>query len=596
MADTEYKVEAWSLNDLFTGADTPEWKAARQALEELLTSFESKREQLTDEISEQHFVEIMDEYESIAEQISRIYAYAFLRFAQDTRDQEGQGLHAQAQQLSAEVSNRTLFFQLWWKGLDDEPSERLMKASGDRAYYLEALRLTKPYTLSEPEEKIINLKNVNGPKALYNLYESITTRYAFELEVDGEVEELTRDELMVHVQGPDPDLREAAYKEQFRVYSADAPILGQIYQYLLRDWRSEHIDVRGYASPIAVRNMANDVPDEVVDTLLEVCREEVGVFHRYFALKAKWLGMEKLRRYDIYAPLAKSEKIYEYNDAIALVLESFYDFKPRVAELAQRVIDEQHLDGEIRKGKWGGAFNMTVTPDLTPWVLANYNGRATDVAAIAHELGHSIHGMLAEHHSVLTFHSTLPLAETASTFAEMLLMDRMIELDPDPEVQRDLLIQQLNDAYATIARQAYFAMFERTAHQMVGEAASVDDLSQAYLENLKEQFGDSIQLSEDFQHEWVVIPHFFDRPFYVYAYTFGQLLVLSLYQQYKQEGETFKPRYLDILAAGGSDSPMRILDKAGVNVRTPDFWRGGFRVVENSLDRLETLESPAPAG
>ncbi len=273
------------------------------------------------------------------------------------------------------------------------------------------------------------------------------------------------------------------------------------------------------------------------------------------------------------------------------MLESFHDFEPRVADLAKRVLDERHLDGLVRKGKWGGAFNMSVTPDLTPWVLTNFNGRARDVATLAHELGHSLHTLLAEHHSTLTFHATLPLAETASTFGEMLLMDRMIELDPDPEIQRDLLIEHLNDAYATIARQSYFAMFERTAHQMVGEGASVDALSAAYLENLKEQFGDSIELSEDFQHEWVVIPHFYDRPFYVYAYAFGQLLVLSLYQQYKQEGDSFKPRYIDLLAAGGSDAPMRILDKAGVDVRQADFWRGGFQVVEDVLDRLETLEN-----
>ena len=467
-----------------------------------------------------------------------------------------------------------------------------MKAAGDRSYYLEALRLSKPYTLSEPEEKIINLKNVNGHQALYNLYETITNRYVFNLEVEGEVKELTRGELMVYVQGPDPDLRKAAYQELFRVYGEDASILGQIYQYRLRDWRSEFLDVRGYASPIAVRNLSNDVPDEVVDTLLEVCRNNASVFQRYFGIKAKWLGVDKLRRYDIYAPLAKSEKTYPYDQAVSMVLESFQGFEPRVADLARRVLDERHIDAEIRKGKFGTAFNLTVTPDLTPWVAANYNGRPNDVATLAHELGHSIHSMLAEHHSILTSHATLPLAETASTFGEMLLMDYLIEQDPDPDVRRDLLIDHLNDAYATVGRQSYFAMFEKTAHQMVSEGASVDDLSEAYLENLKEQFGESLDLTENFKEEWVAIPHFYDRPFYVYAYTFGQLFVLSLYQQYKEEGDPFKPRYLDILAAGGSDSPMRVLDKAGIDVRKADFWQGGFDVIQSSVDQLEAIEIP----
>lgn len=593
MAKTQYELGPWTLKHLYPGDDSPELNKSLEEIEAMLVEFEKRRDQLSDELESDLFLEMLGEYEAVTRELSIFNAYAFLRFAEATQDQGAQALHAQAQQLVAEVTNRVLFFQLWWKGLDEEPSKRLMKSAGDNGYYLEALRLYKPYTLSESEEKIINLKDVNGSKALYNLYETITNRYQFELEVDGESKEMTRDELMIYVMSPDADLRMNAYQEQFRVYSADAPILGQIYQYMLRDWRSENITVRGFTSPIAVRNLANDVPNEVIDTLLDVARESVGVFHRYFQLKAKWLGIEKLRRYDVYAPLATSEKTYNYEEAVSLVMESFEDFDPQIATLARRVLDEGHLDSEIRKGKWGGAFMMSVPPKMTPYVLANFHGRPRDVATLAHELGHAVHVMLAEEHSVLTYHSNLPLAETASTFGEMLLMDRMIELDPDPEIQRDLLIEHLNDAYATIMRQSYFALFERTAHQAVGDGASVDELSELYFKNLEEQFGDSLKLSDDFKHEWVVIPHFFDRPFYVYAYAFGQLLVLSLYQQFKQEGDSFKPRYLDLLATGGADAPMRILDKAGVDVRTADFWKGGFQVLKEAMDRLEALEASA---
>ncbi|HEX9675175.1 MAG TPA: M3 family metallopeptidase [Anaerolineales bacterium] len=590
MENGKYTQERWSLEDLFPGLDSPEFEQARQDLEEQVKRFESTRAELAEDLSAPRFLEILKAYEEIARVLGKIYSYGFLLFTEDTQNQKAQTGHAQVQQLVAEVNNRGLFFELWWKGLDEAASQRLMDASGDYRYWLEALRLHKPYTLTEPEEKLINLKDVNGVKALYNLYETITTRYTFKLEVDGEVKEMTRDELMVYVQGSDPALREAAYQEQFRVYGQDLSILGQIYQYMLRNWRSEHIDVRGFKSPIAVRNLSNDVPDEVVDTLLETCQQNAPLFHRYFRLKARWLGVDRLRRYDIYAPLAQSDRTYDYSEAVQMVLESFDEFHPRVAELARRVLDERHLDGEVRKGKWGGAFSMTVTPDLTPWVLSNYNRRPRDVSTLAHELGHAVHSMLAADHTALTFHATLPLAETASTFGEMLLTDRMLELDPDPAVQRDLLVLQLDDAYATILRQSFFAMFERTAHRLVHEGASVDDLSEAYFKGLQEQFGDALALSEDFKHEWSVIPHFFDRPFYVYAYSFGQLLVLSLYQQYRQEGETFKPRYLGILEAGSSEAPMRILDQAGIDVRSADFWRGGFRVVEESLKKLEALE------
>jgi oligoendopeptidase F len=209
---------------------------------------------------------------------------------------------------------------------------------------------------------------------------------------------------------------------------------------------------------------------------------------------------------------------------------------------------------------------------------------------MAHELGHAVHSMLAEHHSALTQQSSLPLAETASTFGEMIVIDRLLAGDPDPETQRDLLFRQMDDSYAVIMRQAYFAIFERDAHQLVKNGATIDELSDLYARNLAEQFGDSLSISDDFSLEWLVIPHIYRVPFYVYAYAFGQLLVLSLYQQYLDEGDAFKPRYFEILAAGGSDAPARILDKAGIDIHSAEFWQGGYDVLHNALERLEALD------
>jgi oligoendopeptidase F len=590
MTTAKYKQEKWSLEDLFTDIDSPDMQETREKLEGIVQSFEGVRDKLVPDMAEGEFVEILDAIEQATRLLSRLYGYGYFRFSEDTQDQKAQTYFGQVQQLLAEFENRTLFFTLWWKSLDDDQAERLMTASGDYQYWLEAVRLEKPYTLSEAEEKVINIKNVNGPKALYNLYESITNRYTFNLEVDGEVKELTRGELSVYVYNPDPNLRAAAYKELLRVYDQDVTVLGQIYQYLLRDWYSENLGLRGYASPIAVRNLSNDVPDEVVASLLEVCRTNAPLFQRYFKLKARWLGMDQLRRYDIYATVVESEKTYEYSDATEMVFDSLRKFDPSLEKMAKRVFDEHHYDGEIRKGKQSGAYSGTIEPSLTPWILHSFQGRLNDLATMAHELGHAIHSMLAEHHTALTQSPSLPLAETASTFCEMLLTDHLLEQDPDPEVQRDLLFRQMDDAYATIMRQAYFAMFERSAHKKVNEGASVDDLSQVYFENLQEQFAESLDLTDDFRQEWIAIPHFYDRPFYVYAYAFGQLLVLSLYQQYLQEGEAFKPSYLEILAAGGSDSPVRILERAAIDVHSADFWQGGFDVLEKALERLEGIE------
>lgn len=590
MAIAKYKQEKWSLEDLYAGFDDPEIQIARDQVEEQVKAFEEVRSQLSPDLSETDFLKILKDYEELYRLLSRLGYFGFLRFNEDTQDQHAQTFQAQMQQLTAEVDNRTLFFKLWWKALEDKPAERLMKASGDYSYWLEALRLQKPYTLSEAEEKVINLKDVNGPQAFVTLYHSITSRYVYKFEVDGETKEMTRGELQVYYRDPNPELRKAAYQELHRVHEQDKPILGQIYQYIVRDWRSEQIDLRKYASPISVRNISNDVPDEVVDLLLEACQKNVSIFHRFFNLKARWIGMDRLCRYDIYAPVVKTEKTYAFSDGVDLVLDSLREFDPKVADLSRRVFDEHHLDSEVRQGKRGGAFCATVSPDLTPWLLQSYQGRPDDVLTLAHEIGHAIHSMLAEHHTALTQDASLPLAETASTFSEMLLIDRMLAKDPDPGLQRDLLFHQMDDAYASIMRQGYFALFEREAHDAIRNGASVDEISQVYFENIKGQFGESLDLSDDFAVEWAEVGHFFFAPFYVYAYAFGHLLVLSLYQQFLQEGESFKPRYLEILAAGGSDSPVRILDRAGIDIHSADFWQGGFDVLEKALERLEAIE------
>jgi len=453
------------------------------------------------------------------------------------------------------------------------------------------MRQFKPHTLSEAEEKIVNLKNVTGANALSNLYETITNKFMFTLEVGGEKKTLTRDELSVYLRGPSPELREAAYRELYRVFGENGPALAQIYSALMRDWRSENVDLRKFKSPIAVRNLSNDLPDAVVETLLKVIQKNAGVFQRYFKLKARWLGLPswKLRRYDIYAPLAASEKTVDYADAVQMVLDTFTEFSPRVGELARQVFDADHVDGGPRPGKQGGAFCYGVLPGVAPWVLLNYTGRVRDVAVVAHEMGHAIHALLAAHHSQLTFHSALPMAETASVFSESLLTEKLLAGESDPAVRRDLLSAALDDTYATVGRQGFFAVWEKDAHAMVAQGKTADEMSARYLEHLQLQFGAAVEISDEFKWEWVSIPHFYGSPFYVYAYSFGQLLVLALYQMYKKEGDKFKPKYLKILEYGGSEAPAKILAEAGIDIASARFWQGGFDVISGMIDELEKL-------
>jgi oligoendopeptidase F len=395
---------------------------------------------------------------------------------------------------------------------------------------------------------------------------------------------------MAYVRQPDPELRARAYQALNSVFGAQGAILGQMYQARARDWHNDNLILRKFASPIAARNLRNDIPDDAVETLLNVCRRNAPIFQRFFRLKARLLGIDKLRRYDIYAPVVKSTKTYSFDQAAEMVLDSFASFHPDFGSLARRVFDQNHIDSEIRPSKESGAFCAGIIPEMTPWVHLNYQGRADDVATMAHELGHAIHDMLAEHHSIFTFLPCLPLAETASTFGEMMLVDKLLAQESDEILRRELLFRQVEDAYKSILRQAYFAIFEQQAHAMVIKNASVNELAAAYLENLQEQFGDAVELNEEFKWEWVSIPHIYHTPFYVYAYAFGQLLVLSLYQQYKAEGEAFKPHYIKLLSAGGSQSPASICAEAGIDIGSEKFWQGGFDVVERLVAQLEQMK------
>lgn len=588
-----YELTAWDLSELLPETTESVIQERLNGLETRVQRFVVQREQLNPEMEPELLINMMGEYEGLVEQIYLLSAYGGLWFSADTQSSTALTYRNRIQQVTTDFQNRTLFFDLWWKALDDDEAAALLPSATsfpDYRHYLEDLRRTKPYTLDERSEQLINTKDANGIDGVMTLYSMLTNRLEFHIEIDGEKKTLTRDGLMSYAQAREPELRAAAYQELYRVFGQEANILAQVYVNRVRDWYNEQVQLRGYASPIAVRNVANDIPDEAVDALLDVCRLNAGLFQRYFKLKAGWMGVEKLRRYDIYAPLAASDRKVAYGEAVEMVLDTFQRFHPHVAKQARRVFAQNHIDSEVRKGKRGGAFCATVLPSLTPWVLMNYTGRVRDVATLAHELGHAIHSMLAEEHSLLTQHPTLPLAETASVFAEMLLTERFLSGEKDPLVRRELLAASVDDMYATVMRQAFFVIFERTAHDAIINNRSPEELHALYMENLQEQFGDSLEIAPEFQYEWISIPHIYQTPFYCYAYSFGQLLVLSLYRRYQQEGEAFKPGYMKLLAYGGSARPEEILQEAGINIKDRAFWQGGFDVIRAMIDELEALE------
>ncbi|HEX9741661.1 MAG TPA: M3 family oligoendopeptidase [Nitrospiraceae bacterium] len=556
-------------------------------LDQQVSQVEARRPTLAPDMTVGGFQDILRLLEEIASLSSKLSAYAYLWYSENTKRPEARAFKTKVEERLAALQNRILFFDLWWQSVDAANADRLLASSGDLRYHLETIRRFKPHTLSEPEEKLINLKNTTGRSAVNTLYDLLTNGLTFTLTLNGKRKTLTREQLSMYIRSPKAGVREAAYKELHRVFGGQQDMLGEMYSTLVSDWKNENITLRKFSEPVAARNLSNDVPDEAVTALLSVCTKNAAVFQEYFRLKGRLCGITRMNRYHLYAPHPADRGRYRYQDAVRMVLDAYQGFSPELADLVRRVIDERHLDARMRPGKLSGAYCYSVVPGLTPYVLLNYTGEARDVATLAHELGHAVHGLLAADHSVFTFHATLPLAETASVFGERILSDALMAQETRKSVKQGLLISQLDDIYATVVRQAYFVLFEKVAHDLIAKGATTRDLSAAYFDTLRQQFGKAVPVPDEFRWEWLSIPHIFGSPFYCYAYSFGNLLVLALYQQYRRQGQAFVPQYLELLAAGGSKSPEAILSKVGVDIRSAAFWQSGFDTIAEMVAELE---------
>ncbi|RMH37909.1 MAG: oligoendopeptidase F [Nitrospirae bacterium] len=576
----------WDLSDLVKHPLRDFTRLSRQ-LEASVERLEQLRDHLTPSVSSETFQAALDCLETIAKLSAKLGAFAHLWFAENTKNQEARAFESRVRERLTQIHTRTLFFQLWWQSLDDEVADKLLPYSGDTRYYLDTLRRLRRFRLSEPEERVLSVKNSTGREALDALYGVFTSGLTFRLRIGSRVRALTREQLMAYVQSPDARLRKAAYDQLLTVYASQRDVLGEMYRTVVQDWKNEFVALRGYPSPMAVRNFTNDIPEEAVEALLRTCRSSAKLFQRYFRLKAAILNKRTLSRYDLYAPTRTSLPRISFRRAQEMVIGAYRRFSPQFAQLITRVLEEHHLDAHPRPGKMSGAFCYSVLPRLTPYVLVNFTGRPRDVATLAHELGHALHGLLARDRSLFTFHPSLPLAETASVFGEQLLMETLLNQERRKHIRQALLVAHLDDLYATVIRQAYFVEFERLAHRLAAEGATLDRLADQYLALLHEQFGEALHVPEIFRWEWLTIPHIFASPFYCYAYSFGNLLALALYRQYQQEGPAFVPRYGALLAAGGSQSPEHLLRPLGVDITTTAFWEQGFHHIRTIIDELE---------
>jgi oligoendopeptidase F len=596
--ETVYPIGRWDLSDVLDDRNASPYSQIRLTLESDVSEFENLRPKLNDSTTTETLLNAFRLLERITEACEKITLYAYMRFSEDTRSETASSDFAASQELVASVDNRTMFFKLWLSSLSEERTERLSTfLNPDQRYYVQKIRKRAPYTLQEPVEQAINLKNTTGYSAWVRHYERLTSEFTYRVRVrgrfirddSGKPKTFVTSELVRLAYSSDPAVRKSSYVTLFAKYAEHGRHLGEIYKNIVKDWYNENIVLRHYNSPIAARNIENDVSDQAVSSLLDSCRENIHVFQRFFRMKAGMLGVKRLRRYDIYAPVGREEQNVNYPDAIKIVLEAYKTFDDRIASLVKNVFDNQHVHSEVKPGKISGAYCAPVTPGIVPYILFSYSGSIKDLYTIAHESGHAVHDQLASRHSVLTYSPPLVLAETASVFGEMILYDFMVENRTGGGNMKMILEEKLSEMYSTIQRQAYFVIFELAAHESIRDGKTVDELCDSYLNLLREQFGDSLEVPDEFRWEWTYIPHIYHTPFYCYAYSFGNLLSLALYNQYKERGREFVTSYIKLLSYGGSESPQKVLKEVGVDPESREFWRNGFKVLKGLVSDLEHL-------
>ena len=570
----------WDLSELVG----PKKEAAHmRAVKKRVAAFAKSRARLRPSISAKELLGLVSKLEAIHEQFGLAASHASLSYAADTQSEKATARAAATDRLAAQIANDLLFFGHWWKlELDGRNARRLLGGLGDLAGYFAHMRAAARYTLPEPQERIINIMDVTGSSALVRIYDKITSGFRYRVGS----REMGREELTALVRSPRAPVRRAAYTALLSKFAANRGVLADIYSSVVSEWGAVEVGLRSFSSPISARNMANDIDDRTVEALLASCKKNAGLFRRFFAAKARMLGLERIRRYDLYAPASRRKERHTYAGALGLVLAAMSEFDPKMAAMARRLADERHIDSGVRPGKRDGAFCSTVSPGITPYVLLSFAGTREDVFTLAHELGHAVHSVAASSQSILTQSAPLPVAETASTFSEMLLYDHLVRRAGAPQ-RRALLASKLDSLYATIARQSFFTLFEIDAHGLVAGGADASQISDAYMANLGSQFGRSVEVSADFAGEWAAIPHFYHAPFYCYAYAFGNLMALSLFSRYKREGPSFSGTYLDILGAGGSEKPEDLMSARGFDISRGAFWQEGFDYVRSQLGELE---------
>lgn len=585
------KNERWDLSDLFSGLNDPKIKKIMTTATKEAVAFEKSYKGKLKSLTSAQLAKAFQQLEALLTPLYKLSQYSHLVYSTDTSLDAAKRLIVQIDELESKISNTTMFFHLELAKLSKATIEKLAKSKECKNYSYSIQRAyeTAQYNLTEAEERIANLKNLTGVNAFKQLYSDLTNTFQYEFKIDGKIRKMNGSELRALRQHPDKKVRRQAMKTFYERYEENSLTITHIFNQVLKNLEIER-ELRGYKRAISIKNIGNDLPDKAVDALHEVTHESYRLVHRYYELKKKILKLPDMTLADIYAPMPSGSETILYKDAKEIVLEGFSQFDKEFYKCAKLMFDQQRIDAPVGPKKRGGAYCSSSTPDLKPFVMLNYLGRDRDVATMAHELGHAIHAMLSEKQTLFNYHSILPLAETASVFSEMIVTDMLLRTKTDKLSKQALLTTKLEDIFATSHRQNMFSNFEQETHGRIGKGIlTTDEYCDIYKGALKQMFGKSVAQPDEYKWEWSTIPHMIESPFYVYAYNFGNLLVMALYQQYLEEGKTFVPKLKQMLAAGSSMRPVEIAAIVGADINKPQFWRKSLAYIESLLVQLESL-------
>jgi oligoendopeptidase F len=594
MAATDADIR-WNLSDLC--GDSDEARAEWEDVTADATSVADRYRGRIAELDAPALRELLDELDELEQEISRLQVYSYLRLSMAATDVDANDLATFSREKSAEIENLLVFVGLEWIAIDDDHAGELLTSEeiAPYAHKLRVERLEKPYVLTEPEEQALNAR-----RPIVAAWQALHDRQVSTMEVpfdagDGEGEKPHGvSQLLSYLYRPERELRQRAIEALYGGLAPRSDVLAAAYDALVGD-RLTTDRMRGYAHPMRPTNMANELDDEIVEAMMTATEESYGIARKWFEAKAKLLGLDKLALADQYAPIGDPRQ-FSWEEAVEIVDSSYNRFAPRLAEIFRACLDAGHVDVLPRQGKATGAYCTGVSKAILPYVLMNFTNRLRDVSTLAHEFGHATHNVLSlEHQTFRSYRTGIPLAEVPSTFAQAIADDYLLESETDPGTRAALATDRLENAFAAIYRQTVLARFEQRAYAVRGDGRSLaaERLNELWWEENSKYYGDALELPEGYHLGWSYIPHFIHVRFYTYAYSFAALVALLLYRRYREEGDEFAPKYLELLQAGGSASPADVLAPFGLDLRSTDTWREAFAELDAFREEAETLSAQA---